>query len=75
MMTDFHRNTPPRMALKYRIEEQPMKREQGSLGILVGTLIAIVALFFVVTGSMGGKKTIESDRDLPPVASGTAPGK
>lgn len=53
-----------------------MNKEQGSLGILVGTLIAIAALFFVVTGgSMGGKKTIESDRDLPPVASGAAPGK
>ncbi len=75
-MTDFHRNTPTRDALACRSEQQLMNKEQGSFGILVGTLIAIVALFFVVTGgSMGGKKTVESDRDLPPVASGTAPGK
>ena len=53
-----------------------MNKEQGGLGILVGTLVAIAALFFIVTGgSMGGKKTVSSDRDLPPVASETAPGK
>ena len=53
-----------------------MNKEQGGFGILVGTLIAVAAVFFIVTGgSMGGKKTIEGDRDLPPVASETAPGK
>jgi hypothetical protein len=74
-MTDFHRNTAARAALEAN-EEQPMNKEQGGLGILVGTLVAIAALFFIVTGgSMGGKKTVEGDRDLPPVASETAPGK
>jgi hypothetical protein len=53
-----------------------MNKEQGGLGILIGTVIAVAAVFFIVTGgSMGGKKTIQSDRDLPPVASETAPGK
>jgi hypothetical protein len=53
-----------------------MNKEQGTLGILVGTALAVAALLFIVTGgSIGGKKTIEGDRDLPPIASETAPGK
>ena len=53
-----------------------MNKGQGGFGILVGTLVVMAAVFFIVTGgSMGGKKTVEGDRDLPPVASETAPGK
>ena len=48
----------------------------GGLGIAFGAFVALAALFFIVTGgSLGGKKTIEGDQDLPPVASETAPGQ
>jgi hypothetical protein len=53
-----------------------MDKQPGGIGIVLGTLVALAAVFFIVTGgSMGGKKTIEGDRDLPPIASETAPGK
>jgi hypothetical protein len=52
------------------------KQQQGGVGIVVGALVVVAAVVFIVTGgSLGGKKTIEGDRDLPPVASETAPGK
>jgi hypothetical protein len=52
------------------------KQQQGGVGFVVGALVVLAAVVFIVTGgSLGGKKTIESDRDLPPVASETAPGK
>jgi hypothetical protein len=50
--------------------------QKGGIGIAFGAFIALAALFFIVTGgSLGGKKTIEGDQDLPPVASETAPGQ
>jgi hypothetical protein len=53
-----------------------MNNQNGGLGMAFGAFIALAALFFIATGgSLGGKKTIESDKDLPPVASETAPGK
>jgi hypothetical protein len=52
-----------------------MNDRQGGIGILVGALVVLAAVVFIATGgSLGGKKTVESDRDLPPVASETAPG-
>jgi hypothetical protein len=53
-----------------------MNKQNGGLGVAFGAFVALAALFFIATGgSMGGKKTIEGDKDLPPVASETAPGK
>jgi hypothetical protein len=50
--------------------------ENSNFGIALGTLAVLAALFFIATGgSFGGKTTIESDKDLPPVASLTAPGE
>ena len=50
--------------------------ENGNLGIAIGAFAVLAALFFIATGgSFGGKTTVESDRDLPPVASLTAPGE
>jgi hypothetical protein len=50
------------------------QNKSGGLGILFGAFVALAAIFFIVTGgSLGGKKTIESDKDLPPVATGAAP--
>ena len=41
-----------------------------SLGFFVGVLVVIGAAIFILSGgTLGGKKTVASDRDLPPVAS------
>jgi hypothetical protein len=53
------------------MDEQP----KAGVGVVVGAIVAVAAIAFVVTGGIGGKKTIEGDHDLPPIASGTAPGK
>lgn len=40
------------------------------LGLIVGGLVAAGALLFILTGGeLGGKTTVTSDRDLPPLAS------
>ena len=45
---------------------------QRGIGIVLGGILVLSAVFFILTGgNLGGKKTIQSDRDLPPVASGT----
>jgi hypothetical protein len=51
-------------------------RENGNLGLAIGAFAVLAALFFITTGgSFGGKTTVEGDKDLPPVASLTAPGE
>jgi hypothetical protein len=41
------------------------------LGVLIGALIALaLAVFFVSGGEYVGKTTVNSDADLPPVATG-----
>jgi hypothetical protein len=46
----------------------------GFLGAILGGLVAIAAVAFLLTGGeLGGKKKIEGDADLPPVASSPAP--
>lgn len=45
----------------------------GGIAIILGGILVLSAAFFILTGgNLGGKKTVEGDRDLPPVASGTA---
>ena len=40
------------------------------LGLVVGAFVAAGALLFILTGGeLGGKTTVTSDRDLPPLAS------
>jgi hypothetical protein len=52
------------------------KNETNNLGIAIGAFAVLAALFFIATGgSFGGKTTVEGDKDLPPVASLTAPGE
>ena len=47
-----------------------MKTENGTFGIVVGGLVALAAAVFILSGGeLGGKKTVESDEDLPPIAS------
>lgn len=51
-----------------------MNNQNGGLGMAFGAFVLLAAIIFIATGgSLGGKKTIESDRDLPPVATGAAP--
>jgi hypothetical protein len=42
----------------------------GKFGIIVGGVVAAIAVIFILTGGeLGGKKTVEGDQDLPPVTS------
>jgi hypothetical protein len=42
-------------------------------GLILGGVFALAAAFFLLTGGeLGGKKTVSSDADMPPVASGTS---
>jgi hypothetical protein len=44
----------------------------GRLGaIIVGLIAVVLAIFLVSGGEHVGKKTVNSDADLPPVATGT----
>ena len=53
-----------------------MNNHIGGVGVAFGGFVLLAAVVFIATGgSLGGKKTIENDRDLPPVASETAPGQ
>ncbi len=45
---------------------------KAGIGIILGGILVLCAAFFILTGGeLGGKKTVQGDRDLPPVASGT----
>jgi len=46
-----------------------MKRDSnGTFGIIVGGVVAVIAAIFILSGGeLGGKKTVEGDQDLPPV--------
>ena len=51
--------------------EPTMDKQKGGIGLMLGALVAVAAFVFIVTGgSYGGKKTIDGDEDLPPVATG-----
>lgn len=53
-----------------------MNNQNGGMGVVFGAFVLLAAVLFIATGgSLGGKKTIEGDHDLPPVASETAPGQ
>ncbi len=46
----------------------------GLFGLLLGGIVAVAAALFILTGGqLGGKKTVEGDKDMPPVAQGNAP--
>lgn len=48
----------------------------GKLGAILGALITVAAVAFLLNGGeYAGKKTVNSDNDLPPVATGTGPSK
>ncbi|MGA9202036.1 MAG: hypothetical protein WBZ67_16235 [Pseudolabrys sp.] len=44
------------------------KDSNGTFGIIIGGVVAVIAAIFILTGGeLGGKKTVERDQDLPPV--------
>jgi hypothetical protein len=46
-----------------------MNKDNGFFGIIVGGIVAVAAAIFIFSGGeLGGKKTIEGDEDLPPIA-------
>jgi len=49
----------------------------GTLGLILGGIVAIAAAVFILTGGeLGGTKKIEGDADLPPVTtSPSVPGR
>ena len=45
------------------------KDRNGTFGIIIGGVVAVIAVIFILTGGeLGGKKTVQGDQDLPPVA-------
>ena len=47
-----------------------MKQYNGLFGLIVGGLVALAAIFFIMSGGeLGGKTVINGDQDLPPIAS------
>ena len=47
------------------------RARNGKLGVIVAVLIAVaLAVFLLNGGEHVGKKTVNSDADLPPVATG-----
>jgi hypothetical protein len=66
------RNTAAQHALSPVILEFTMEKQKGGIGLMLGALVAVAAFVFIVTGgNYGGKKTVDGDEDLPPVATGT----
>lgn len=46
-----------------------MQNNHGMFGIIIGGMVALIAALFILSGGeLGGKKTVEGDQDLPPVA-------
>jgi hypothetical protein len=46
-----------------------MNNSNGTFGILIGGVVAVIAAIFILSGGeLGGKKTVEGDQDLPPIS-------
>jgi hypothetical protein len=46
-----------------------MNKDFATFSLVLGGIVALAAVFFIFTGGeLGGKKTIDSDEDLPPIA-------
>jgi hypothetical protein len=53
-----------------RWTDNGMKTDNGFFGIVIGGIVAAAAALFIFSGGeLGGKKTVEGDQDLPPLAS------
>jgi hypothetical protein len=46
-----------------------MSQDNGTFGWIIGGIVAVAAAIFIFSGGeLGGKKTVEADQDLPPIA-------
>jgi hypothetical protein len=46
-----------------------MKNDTGNFGLILGGLVALIAVIFIFSGgALGGKTTVSGDEDLPPIA-------
>ena len=46
-----------------------MRHDNGTFGIILGGIVAVVAALFILSGGeLGGKRTVEGDQDMPPIA-------
>ena len=46
-----------------------MRHDNGMFGLIVGGIVALAAVFFIMSGGeLGGKTVINGDQDLPPIA-------
>ena len=46
-----------------------MNTDNGFFGIIIGGIVAVAAAIFIFSGGeLGGKKSVEGDQDLPPIA-------
>jgi hypothetical protein len=53
-----------------------IRGSNGTLGAILGALVAVALAVFLLTGGEHvGKKTVNDDSDLPPVATGTGKSK
>lgn len=51
--------------------DNPRPPSDGTLGLILGAVVALAALLFLIGGGEHfGKTTVEGDKDLPPVATG-----
>ena len=67
------RNAISPQALALNGQEQAarprMKNDTGLFGIILSGIVALAALVFIVSGgALGGKTTVDGDKDLPPIA-------
>jgi hypothetical protein len=52
-----------------RWEDAMNTNSNGTFGILIGGVVAVIAAIFILSGGeLGGKKTVEGDQDLPPIS-------
>jgi hypothetical protein len=52
------------------------QEQKGYLGAILGGIVALAALVFLLTGGeLGGKTSVRSDSDLPPIAKTEPPPK
>lgn len=48
-------------------------RPTGSIGLMLGAILAVAAMVFILTGGqLGGVKEVQGDADMPPIATGTS---
>ena len=58
----------PGTSIARRRLDSDMNTDNRFFGIIIGSIVVIAIVIFIFSGGeLGGKKTIESDDDLPPV--------